>query len=363
MWWDYAVGSRPEYGHQSIGFVEAPDEATAHQLILQRYPKWCIKYCMTKKQQEAVTRLEKWVAAELRNPAPEGGRNNQIIQVAPRMLELGWDEDTILEAFQTAFDCKDGSKDTEILAAIRSATRYITEIAEDHDDVVDRYQRETRSVTRADRIVRDILARFPWTMQDIIDVGGLSQWQPIDQFYSFLGGMFEADEIIWTGQVHNSGDGLPDMPIEHKRNIRSRNEKHFRPRGVLRYGPPYFEFTSHCTFRPGTWSRRNADVMEHKYMVIESDILSLDEIGSVFSWLHSEGHTLRAVVFSGKRSLHGWFDWPTGIALETILGTLKGLGCDPSTLRASQPVRLPGMTRRDTGKIQSLLYLDPRYPI
>jgi hypothetical protein len=93
-------------------------------------------------------------------------------------------------------------------------------------------------------------------------------------------------------------------------------------------------------------------------MVVESDLLTPDEVGAVFRHLR-EWHDLKlhAIVSTGGKSLHGFFEWPgDGVAADWA-AWLKGAKCDPSTLRPSQPVRLPGCIRGNTKRPQELLYL------
>ena len=80
---------------------------------------------------------------------------------------------------------------------------------------------------------------------------------------------------------------------------------------------------------------------------------------SVFAELESH-HSLapRALVSTGGKSLHAWFDWPVGADPGDWAAVLKGYNCDPATVKsASQPVRLPGIIRPDTGRPQELLLI------
>jgi hypothetical protein len=77
---------------------------------------------------------------------------------------------------------------------------------------------------------------------------------------------------------------------------------------------------------------------------------------AVFCALEEQhGLTPRALVSSGNKSLHAWFDWPDEGEQEDWQAVLKGYQCDPANLRPSQPVRLPGIIRPDTGRPQELL--------
>jgi hypothetical protein len=86
--------------------------------------------------------------------------------------------------------------------------------------------------------------------------------------------------------------------------------------------------------------------------------LSKEQVMAVFAELEKH-HSLnpRALVTTGGKSLHAWFDWPTGTDAGDWAAVLKGYACDPATLPLSQPVRLPGIIRPDTGRPQELLLI------
>jgi hypothetical protein len=53
--------------------------------------------------------------------------------------------------------------------------------------------------------------------------------------------------------------------------------------------------------------------------VVESDVHSKDEMGAIFKWLRDEvGLTLRAIVDTAGKSLHGWFDFPKEAVLDQL---------------------------------------------
>lgn len=302
-------------------------------------------------KKSTIKRLEAWVQEQLANPAPRGGRNNQVVQVAPRMLELGWDEDGIVEAFMGAFgyDDDDAEMDGEIRLAVKSSARYVQPIDErSAKEIAEAKAKEAQARITAERLLKSVMINYRWTYDEITASSEASALPPKAQTQFFLQTLFDPSDIVWIGNVWSTG--------KPKNVANFQRVDHWL--AATRWPG---EFVSHCTFQNGVCSRSNDTLAERKYLVVESDELSKDEIGAVFNWLVAECEmNLRAVVFSGKRSLHGWFDWPSS-ASEAEIGhvkaTLTGLKCDPSTLRASQPVRLPGVMRRETKTIQSLLYL------
>lgn len=171
---------------------------------------------------------------------------------------------------------------------------------------------------------------------------------PHKQTGLFLGTMFTAEDVVWIGRKFDSGKP------HHQRNFRSVAD-------WLSSGPFKCEFTCASTFKPGSCCRRDADVAQRRYIVVESDGLSFGQTAGVFRFLKTlPDWRLRAVVYSGGKSLHGWFDGaPLTWSPAELAAFICGLSCDQATLRASQPVRLAGVRRADTGHNQSLLYLSP----
>ncbi len=304
---------------------------------------------------QTIKRIESWVARQVANPAPVGHRNNQLIQVIPRMLETGMDEDAILEMWLEAYEGTDDEIGDEIRAVIRSAEKYVQPITKDNfEEFLANRQMRSELRIKAQRTLPGILEKYSWTWQEIQEAGGLQAMVPVEQTKAFLGSMFEDHEIVWCGQVWQTGD----KKDRRTKAVIGTWAERFQPMNHWWYNVPRTEFISHCTFVPGSVSRCNESVMTRKYLVIESDVLTVDQIGAVFTWLWAErGLKLRAVVYSGGKSLHGWFDMPDNPP-EQLAAILSGLDCDPACIRPSQPVRLAGRTRLDKAKTQTLLYLD-----
>jgi hypothetical protein len=99
------------------------------------------------------------------------------------------------------------------------------------------------------------------------------------------------------------------------------------------------------------------------YQVVEFDRGTLKEQAAILSSLHSEYTPLIMVVYSGGKSLHGWFDVRT-LDEPSKLRFFRHsvfLGSDASLWDASKLVRMPG-GRRDNGKTQDILYFNPIAP-
>jgi hypothetical protein len=159
--------------------------------------------------------------------------------------------------------------------------------------------------------------------------------------------LFRPLDVLWIGHLCDSGQEW--------------HASHFRPaKDWLRTDriPPGPRICT-CTFRPGVCSRSQDSMLARRFLVVEADSIDLPAQGSILRWLSGLGLKLRAIVHSGGRSLHGWFDYPAARKLEDLRLLLPALGCDPALFNPVQPVRLPGWRRPDSGTIPQLLYLAP----
>jgi hypothetical protein len=113
---------------------------------------------------------------------------------------------------------------------------------------------------------------------------------------------------------------------------------------------------------------RSVDTKTHRrFFVVECDgldpdpAINMDMSGSVIRYLREASDptlNLRAIITSGNKSIHAWFDFDA--AKENWANEVlpNGLGVDRKALNISQPVRAPSVTRPDTGKLQELIWLD-----
>jgi hypothetical protein len=164
--------------------------------------------------------------------------------------------------------------------------------------------------------------------------------------------LFADDDIVWVGQPWHSG--------KQRHMWKFRTSREWADAGIEHWS----SYTTGATYLPGSSSRCNESVLRRRFLIAESDSLSRGQTGAVFRHLTTLGFDLRAVVDSGRRSLHGWFDLSELDAecVAMLEGMLRGFGMDSKTMRASQPVRMAGVLRTlDDGKMvqQSLLYFNP----
>lgn len=197
----------------------------------------------------------------------------------------------------------------------------------------------------AERFKVDLFERFRWTFADILrdSPRQVADRGPDEQFRTWLK-MWPADATVWIGDVWDSG--------------KPEHATHFRPVAEwFQIGPVMGNYTCGSAFRPGSFQRGNVNLHGQRFMVVESDTLSKDEVGAIFAYLNQRlRFNLHAIIDTGGKSLHGWFACAKDPAVERELKTvLTVFGCDPKLFTYSQPVRLPGAFREQ--RLQRLIWL------
>lgn len=96
------------------------------------------------------------------------------------------------------------------------------------------------------------------------------------------------------------------------------------------------------------------------YLVVEFDAGSLDEHAAIL-WYLARLRPLVMAVFSGGKSLHGWFQAPEAEEYQNaaFFGSAASLGADTRMWLKSQFTRIPGGLNRTTQKRQEVLFFNP----
>ena len=197
----------------------------------------------------------------------------------------------------------------------------------------------------AERFRPELFDFFRWPMGQILEDSPLlvAERDADDQFRTWLK-LWPACSTVWIGDVYSSGKP------EHR--------THFRPISEwYQIGPVMGNYTCGSSFKPGSCRRSNENLNGHRFLVIESDSLTRDEVGAVFAYLRRRLHyDLHCIIDTAGKSLHAWFDAPPNKVFENRLKAgLQVFGCDPKVFTYSQPVRVPGAWR--DGKLQRLIWL------
>ena len=203
--------------------------------------------------------------------------------------------------------------------------------------------REDSIKLRAKKSLPSVLKHYSWPYDQIGKDSSDQVGEDVRQtmFRAFMG-MFESADIIWIGDVSDTG--------QHH------HASHFKTKAEwLADEIPVGPLTCPSCFEPGTYSRSKDNVVVQRYLVVESDSLTKNEVGAIFRWLDEKVELpLRAVVDTAGKSLHGWFEFPPPDVLAELKIMLPAMACDSKMFGPSQPCRLPGGLRDE--KIQKLIY-------
>lgn len=188
-----------------------------------------------------------------------------------------------------------------------------------------------------------ILKKCEWNMTDAFHESPRMGDDIATEAAYFISQLYNPEDILWNGDVKDSGNKLL-----HRNNFKTVSQ--------WLEGKICGNFTCPSVFKPDSFSRSNENVLHRPYIVIESDKLTQDETCSLYRWMQ-KFMTLKAIVHSGGKSAHGWFDFPDEKTFNKLKIVLPELGCDPALFKASQPVRMPGIMRGE--QLQCLYWFNP----
>jgi hypothetical protein len=212
------------------------------------------------------------------------------------------------------------------------------------EDKTIRRQREEneRLRLRAAKSLPQLLEEFAWPYHQIIADSPVAVTGNETEHWKRLLGKFDAADVVWIGDKFDSGKP------EHARHFRTASD-------WLKKSSVPGPFICPVAFKNTSFARSNDNVIARRFLVVESDTLTRDQVGAVFRWLRAScGLQLVAIVDTAGKSLHGWFEFEEDL-LDTLKLVLPALQCDPKLFTPSQPVRLPSALRGD--KFQKLVYL------
>jgi hypothetical protein len=231
-------------------------------------------------------------------------------------------------------------------------------------------KREARIVRETRETLPVILRDFAWSEVDAWEASRIRlDGAPEEDGALFLRWMYAPAAVVWSGERYDTG--------------KPEHAKHFQTCAEWLAGEPLQgPLICPAIFRAGVHGRTQENIAARPYLVLEgdeADPVCAEKIArneplndddkarnraaclAVLNWCRlMAGLELRAVVDSGSKSMHGWFDLPDKGTLEEMNLMLPALGFDVATLRPTQPVRLPGVRRAESGRWQRLLYLNPK---
>lgn len=182
---------------------------------------------------------------------------------------------------------------------------------------------------------------------------------PEESPLAFLNILFPPEATLWMGEPYDTG-------LERHRENFKRTRNWLKEAALPpRLAAGQFQVSSH--------SRSRANLESSPFLIIESDDLighkptnaGGREQNKALSYAlarycqHELGLHLRAVIDTGNKSLHLWFDRPPPRALAAIRILAPGLRIDTGLLDscATSPLRMPGCIHEKTNIPASLLYL------
>lgn len=205
-----------------------------------------------------------------------------------------------------------------------------------------------------------LVADFAWDEEELWNASPIRLEAPHPDDWRYLVELMPNDGLIWIGDKGDSGQ-----------------ERHH---GCFRTRREWLQST-HCpgprmapsTFRHGP--SRSLDAIEAtNFLVVdldeccgfkpvtEEDFTANKASGrAILRWLQEAcGLTLRAVIDTGSKGYHAWFDRPPEEFVEQLRNLADGLGIDPGILNAhAAPLRLPGCVHEKTGRPAILKFISP----
>ena len=215
-----------------------------------------------------------------------------------------------------------------------------------------------------------ILRTWPWPVGDIVEDSPMRYDKPIEQARALLS-LFNAGDVVWAGEVNHSiaKENVAEIESENPMWARTVSMHFLHPDSWVDRLDSFGPRICGCSFKPHTVSRSLEAVARPRFLVVEHDKVPPDEQGALLRWLRERGGLrLRAVVFTGGKSLHGWFDSPLphemsrlrtmlcGVQEETVVDgrALRrwrgGMGFDAAISNPVQPWKVPGWPHPKKGK-------------
>lgn len=209
----------------------------------------------------------------------------------------------------------------------------------------------------------NLIEKYEWTIGSVIQESPQSPCVPNVETCPrrFLGSLFRPRDLLWTGEVNETGQP------HHTTHWRTCKEWLNAPQGT-RIGP----YVAPSTWRPGSFSRSNTNVLTDPYTVLDFDGLDgiqpqtpeqkmeLVNAGLALTrWLRDVLHwQLAAILLTGSKGAHVWFRTPPSPILDSLNTVHREFGLDSKLIgHPAQPCRLPGHAHPKTGNLSRVIWL------
>lgn len=222
-------------------------------------------------------------------------------------------------------------------------------------------QRKEQRAERAQSALPALIEKWRWGPEEVSD----DSPTPIDEYAHrpgiFLASLFAPFDLVWSGEAFHSGEA-------HRHRWRTISEWNNAPPETM--GP----LTAPATWKSGTFSRKRENIAEAPFIVLDFDKIPTTgkepetqeerkrlvcESLAITRWLREEcGWSLSAILWTGSKSLHIWFEMPPEDHIAALKESMATLGIDPSLIgKPEHPARLPGVIHKKTGKRSQTLWL------
>jgi hypothetical protein len=229
-----------------------------------------------------------------------------------------------------------------------------------------RWNRDIENTARIDYLPK-LTALAPMTADDWRTLSPVPiPEKPVEQWRLLLRSLFTPADVIWCGELWQSGKP------EYKNNFRTVDawlKTEYGPLGeqmsLIAFNRTGYDTEKGTLYFEGherTPKRRS--YRSGWYTLVESDTVDKGKFSNVQRWLAKQkGFVLRAVIDTGGKSMHAWYDSLRYHAdARQLSALLRGLSADRQAL-THITARAPGITRTDTDGApvgqQRLLYLNP----
>ena len=309
-------------------------------------------------------------------------RGNKITAACPACRAADRDKKGVHLYYNIAtekFGCVAHQGDSGHQKAIWSYAGIITEPTEEQKAEWMQRKREenTRECMRILAVAREreVMKRMPKVLDELLSPYIVDDWylEFLDQSpirfhdleslrHEFIIRLFYCDDILWLGDSRKES-GQP------------RHTANFRTAADWLKMDKLPQMIAAGVFDSGTISRGKDFVVESPYIVIECDELigyapktesekaeNKKLSAALIRYAQDRlGLILRAVIDTGNKSLHAWFDRPPESVFQALVDNAERLRIDSSVLNQCQysPLRLPNCIHEKSNQEATLIYLNP----
>jgi len=283
--------------------------------------------------------LPRWCADIISNPPRSGeGFHNWLFRAARALWKCGRDANDIREILKNAAaTCGRRVAAQEIAHAVRNsqASAYATASA----------QRQPWPAVNHEQ--REAVIATGFGLVDLWEISPVRFEDTVSRTEEIIDQLFPSEPLLCVGAATHDCQTAP------------RNEWHGRLASLPLILPSPMTALTGRNQNGEVSNRCLENTGERRFLIVEFDRGTTDEHAALLLHL-AERAPLTLAVFSGSKSLHGWF-YCAGVAEEKVSRFFHyavSIGADRATWTRCQLVRMPDGTR-DNGKKQTVYFFNP----